>query len=127
MLTLVARPPFTLVQFSWRAQPLMMPAIVLCPAGLPSAPVMSQSPSQKSNCRYSGVEQAGGAGVEAAVAAGDGVRADAGGRAPPVAARPAKRRPKAVTRRFIRFCRTRAAQTYTNAGRTRRKNPPDRI
>src|SRR5215203_308176 len=57
-------------QLSCRAQPPRMLLMLFVPATLPLGSLTSQSPIQKSNCRYSGPEQAGGAGAAGAVAGG---------------------------------------------------------
>ncbi len=56
------KPPLPL-QFSSRAQPALIDSIRLSPAFLPVGRKTSHSPSQKSNCRYSALWQAGGGGV----------------------------------------------------------------
>ncbi len=56
-------------QFSSRTQSLRIFSIRLLPATLPSAVFTSQSPTQKSNWRYSGAEQGAGGGAFWAAAA----------------------------------------------------------
>ncbi len=66
--TLVPFVPLAPFHVSRSAHPFRILSILLEPAGFPSGVWTSQSPTQKSNCRYSGARQGAGVGVGAGAA-----------------------------------------------------------